>query len=567
MKKYERQYTKPMYLAIQAQINESIKVLRQDGLQGAKRDLFNLDFNGKVYSLVNDMYKTIGVFYANQEYGQLLKQLPKRKGFGFNAQWISDLVNYFRFHLLNVVVNSISDTTKEQIRRVLEQATNEGWGVDQTVRALQDTELTKWRARVIVRTETAKAAFKGRELAREKIDYQTTNEWIAANDHRTRHSHRRVDGDVVEPGKEFKVPVFKGDVQIGFEYMTGPGDPKASKGNVINCRCTSAAMIKFDEKGMPIPKNGVAPVTGQRLFENGGGVKPQVEEKPKPVFVPAKTLKEAAMWAKENLGVRYADFTGLDIGVANDINKAVFNIKNVMPDIRTYGIGSAQAANKAAKEKLMTEYKKSDWYKGNVEKFGQRLADSAADSFVNRHVSRVGNGTIAWSTNNESARIPGGDVVDLKDFVGVFVNQKEGKSKANIDAIVRKNRDNKWFTESANDFGYIMTHEIGHEIDKTIGFRNTKEFIEIYNRENALGVESVKNKLSGYAATAGGRASHKPFEMIAEAWAEFMTSESPRPLAKEIGELMLKKYYEKSVVESGVSFNEWYNQILKIIKQ
>lgn len=255
MNKFERKYTKAVYSALQSQIRDYVVVLKNDGIEAAKRQLNDLDINWKVAPVIKDMYKTVGLFYANQEYGQLLQQVKdKKKGFGFNAQWVAELLRYFTVDLLNKAVLPISATTREQVRQVLEQATNEGWGVDQTVRALQSSDLTLWRARMIVRTETSKAAFKGRKMGADTIEYQTTTEWIAANDHRTRHSHRRADGDVVDYGKPFKVPVFKGDLQIGEEQMDGPGDPKASAANVINCRCTSASRIKFDERGRPILK-------------------------------------------------------------------------------------------------------------------------------------------------------------------------------------------------------------------------------------------------------------------------------------------------------------------------
>ena len=254
VKKFEKQFTKPVYLALQSQIKDFVTVLKNDGLEAAKRRLFDIAINDRILPTVQHLYKTVGVFYANYEYGQLRKQVLNKKGFGFNAEWVAELISYFRMHLLSVVVQSISETTREQIRIVLEQATNEGWGIDQTARALQGSELTLFRARLIARTEIAKAAFKGREMGRDKLEYQTTNEWIAANDHRTRHSHRKVDGDVVEPGKSFKVPIYKNDLLIGYEQMISPGDPKATKGNVINCRCTSSARVKFDERGKPILK-------------------------------------------------------------------------------------------------------------------------------------------------------------------------------------------------------------------------------------------------------------------------------------------------------------------------
>ena len=255
MNKFERRYTPAVYKALQSQIKEYTVVLKNEGLEAAQRKLSDIDVNWKIAPVIKDMYKTVGVFYANQEYGQLRQQIKDRKkGFGFNAEFVAELIRYFTLDLLSKAVLPISYTTREQVRQVLEQAANEGWGVDQTVRALQSSDLTLWRARMIVRTETQKAAFKGRKMGADKIEYQTTTEWIAANDHRTRHSHRRVDGDVVDPNQPFKVPVFKGDLQIGEETMEGPGDPKASAGNVINCRCTSAARIKYDERGEPILK-------------------------------------------------------------------------------------------------------------------------------------------------------------------------------------------------------------------------------------------------------------------------------------------------------------------------
>ena len=210
MNKFERRYTPAVYKALQSQIREYTIVLRQEGLEAAKRKLNDLAFNEKMFPVIKDMYRTVGLFYANQEYGQLRQQIKDRKkGFGFNAEWIAELIRYFTVDLLNKAVLPISATTREQVRQILEQASTEGWGVDQTVRALQSSDLTLWRARMIVRTETQKAAFKGRKMGADKIEYATTTEWIAANDHRTRHSHRRVDGDVVDPYQKFKVPVFR----------------------------------------------------------------------------------------------------------------------------------------------------------------------------------------------------------------------------------------------------------------------------------------------------------------------------------------------------------------------
>jgi len=256
-KRFERKYLKVVNAALRDQINGFVAVLREDGVTVAVRDMDTVLMNNGIAKAVQDMYKEIGVYFANREYRSLRSQLrTAKKGFGFDLDWIAEIIRYFQLQLLTKAVLPITETTKEQIRQILKEGEEKGWGVDQIVRELNSSELTLWRARMIVRTESQKAAFKGRQMAADKIEYATTTEWIAANDHRTRHSHRRVDGDVVEPGKKFRVPIYEGDHVRGYEEMTGPGDPKASAGNVINCRCTDAKRIVFDEKGLPVEKTG-----------------------------------------------------------------------------------------------------------------------------------------------------------------------------------------------------------------------------------------------------------------------------------------------------------------------
>ena len=288
----------------------------------------------------------------------------------------------------------------------------------------------------------------------------------------------------------------------------------------------------------------------------------------KPVeFVPAKSIKEAEQWALNNLNVKYADFKGLDLEVANDINKSVFNIKAVMPEVKTYGVGNAQRANKALKAEIIEALKKSDWYKQIVKNFSQQAADRQAVMFANNQVSKVGGNTLAWSSNIETVRIPGGTYMDASKYKGVFVNEKYGKSAASINKIVADNERVGWYTKGAKDFGYIMSHELGHEIDKTIGFRSSEVFKAIYNREHAKGIQSVITNISKYGATAGGRSSHMPFEFIAESWAEFITSPTPRAIAKEIGEAMLKGYHDYYLIGTGYKFTEWRAEILKILSK
>ncbi len=260
---FERKYTIPVYRAIRKQIRDFISDMKANGVAAAKNNMDRVVLNERVYDVVKTIYKTVGLFCANNTYRDIQNQVPK-KSFGFNEEWLQEIINFFKVDLLNKATFPITATTKEYIRQVLIKGEQEGWGIDVIARKLLETgispaeQLTMARARLITRTESAKAAFKGREVAKEKTPYKLTSEWISAPDHRTRHSHRLMDGVKIEESAKFSVPrykrVGKADVQIGVDLMKGPGDPEGSKENVINCRCTTSERVVFDENDNPVMK-------------------------------------------------------------------------------------------------------------------------------------------------------------------------------------------------------------------------------------------------------------------------------------------------------------------------
>ena len=89
---------------------------------------------------------------------------------------------------------------------------------------------SKSRAATIARTETHGAAIMAIDSAiRDYLgESAQTKEWLAANDERTREDHADVSGDIVGMDESFSV---------GDEEMEYPGDPSASAGQVVNCRC------------------------------------------------------------------------------------------------------------------------------------------------------------------------------------------------------------------------------------------------------------------------------------------------------------------------------------------
>ena len=77
--------------------------------------------------------------------------------------------------------------------------------------------------------------------------------WVATKDGRTRHSHRRLDGQTVDWDKEFS---------NGCRY---PGDPRGKSEEVYNCRCTLRTVEKPGIEAEPRKMRVRDPKTGRNV--------------------------------------------------------------------------------------------------------------------------------------------------------------------------------------------------------------------------------------------------------------------------------------------------------------
>lgn len=259
-KLFERKYLKPVFNALHSDFVQTAKVVREKGTDEARRELDRLIVNEDIAPVLLRLHVDVGVYQANKilrEINASAKSEVKGIGFGFNGEWIAAIANFFKTTLLKLVAG-ITETTRKQIIDILEEGAREGWGIDKIANELESPELTLWRARRIVRTELVKAYSKGHELGKDKSKWETEDIWISVHDARTRHSHKEMDGDKIGTGGKFKVPIYKKvggvDVQQGFDFMTGPGDPNAHIENLANCRCSKVTRAIRDENGRLIPK-------------------------------------------------------------------------------------------------------------------------------------------------------------------------------------------------------------------------------------------------------------------------------------------------------------------------
>ncbi len=268
MNRLEKKFIRRVYNALVGQVQQFIDDLQANGLQAAQSRLYvSIVGNEEIGPVIQDMHKEAGLYFGKKTYYEIRRSARRKiekAGFGLSEEWLAALIAFFRDENFELV-KDISETTREQIFRVLSKAAEEGLSNDDIVKQLQSPELPAARARLIARTELSKGAFAGRKIAEMDSEWEVEKEWVAANDHRTRHSHRAVDGDVVDVDGKFAVSTPKG----GTDYMEGPGDPTASAANLCNCRCSSATRAKRDENGRLIPKARVIPITPLTLPQTG----------------------------------------------------------------------------------------------------------------------------------------------------------------------------------------------------------------------------------------------------------------------------------------------------------
>jgi hypothetical protein len=266
MNRMHKLYEAKIYRALMGQINDAIELIKQWGEDAASR-IDRVAFNDELSTVILNLYRSAGTINARFIYGIIQKQIPKEKQFtpvfiykrfGFNERWTAIVEAYFNKFLLDKAVIPITETTKKFILQILNKGIEEGWGYEEIARELRTSPITRQRARLIVRTESARATNFGGMMAAWESDFECEKFWIEVKDNRTRLTHRHSTG----VGGE-KVDLLE-------KYSNGlmfPGDPQGSAKEVCNCRCTQGFKLKRDARGRLIPKQSVNQSGGMSIIE------------------------------------------------------------------------------------------------------------------------------------------------------------------------------------------------------------------------------------------------------------------------------------------------------------
>lgn len=268
---------------IQLKANAVIYRLRSGGTSGAMSYLSNDLSNPSLGVQVKKLYEQVGLVHARRVNDELKKVQEKR--IGFNSTWIKFVNDYLEKFLFEKITFDVNSTTRDALMRAVQRGIEQGLGVDDIIRILENWPYARFQAARIVRTEINRAANVGAMAGSSTFKFEQQKEWIAAMDNRTRGTdpkdhanHRELDGNIVNENAVFT------DVRNGDELQF-PGDPNASAASTVNCRCSVALTAKRDENGRLIPKrSGISVIlpsqniNTRRIVTIGKELKPDYSE-------------------------------------------------------------------------------------------------------------------------------------------------------------------------------------------------------------------------------------------------------------------------------------------------
>lgn len=247
-KVFDRHYEEQFYKALQKQLEPILENFEFNNVPSdVIRRVMNMPIE-PIQSVYYDLYRRVGVEFAKYAVEAL-------KGYDGNLEVKSDpidallddpdsftyiwttQVNSWVIQNVGDRIVSVNETSKKRaiaiIRRITEQAINEGLGIKETMALLEQQIPIEWRAErfraaTIARTEVLTAANEGSYRGAIATGLQLKKVWLTRLDGRERDSHRAANGQERELNQPY---------DIGGEYLMRPGDINADGSQVINCRC------------------------------------------------------------------------------------------------------------------------------------------------------------------------------------------------------------------------------------------------------------------------------------------------------------------------------------------
>ena len=205
----------------------------------------------KIFDAYVDVYSTVGLVHGKRV-GRQINQQINQKDFtlsGFLSEFQKNIVNWLLSNggqrITSVRRNYINFINEIIARGLLEGKTIPQISADMQ-KLIKSRSFYRWQSVRIARTETTTAANYAAVIASDVSGVIMDKVWISAQDNRTRHPPESFFDHLDMNG--VRVPL-EDKFNVSGELLLYPGDPIGSAGNVINCRCTVAQVVRRDSNG------------------------------------------------------------------------------------------------------------------------------------------------------------------------------------------------------------------------------------------------------------------------------------------------------------------------------
>jgi hypothetical protein len=233
-------------------------------------------------------------------------------------------------------------------------------------------------------------------------------------------------------------------------------------------------------------------------------------------------IKAAEDYARDILGVTYADYTGIDPAIADEWNTHLKRTLKEIPELKgkINFIGSTEAQNKLMEpilEKIRLEKALRKFSKASEEKIKKIVAEYRKADLEN--LTKESIVARAISPNDRQ----------LKQFSGIAINPRFGFNKTILENTIASEIVNGNLPPGTASVKAVFDHEIAHLLDHLLDLHNDPEVVTLWDsytvNRKVLGLLEIGIK-----------------EFIANSWTEYQNNPQREGLPKQLSSFIIKKY-------------------------
>ena len=228
----------------------------------------------------------------------------------------------------------------------------------------------------------------------------------------------------------------------------------------------------------------------------------------------SKAIQKATATA-ESLGA-IADYAHFAAETANTVNSALAETKDLLPDLKLPNVGTPEDCKQMIADGELKRINENPLFDIATPEMKQKVAEENAELAAEKIAKHAKDNDpmMFYNSDTNSIFIPTHNAEDYQEMerVAQIAKLHEHLAVGSVKGLV--------------------DHEVGHGIDAQLGI---SKLPEVRNYYESLNERDIESGLSKYGCKNVG-------EFVAEGWSEYRNSGNPRPMAKRIGETVMREY-------------------------